>query len=231
MWLCDQAVLRRRCCVLGCVVACLAGFTVCWWRAVAVLRHLVLIPTRCFASLPPEMPLASIQHLANTGMVQACGLCHRFVGTLVSQMAHLAGSSTSQAPWDALSLPAVDDSVAVLSEVEPCPGGCGTLYCSRECMVTAATAHHAMLCPGPAVEGAPLGSSAWRVFEMQAASTNDILVVGARVFAHIVGTWEANGGDLAAAMMPYTVFHARPWWEVRGQPAWVRGQRWRPCRA
>jgi len=229
------------------------------------------------------MPLASIQHLENVPCVQACARCHRFVGTLQSQLRHLAciqvddtpagdgaadtsggagagtgagtgagaagggagagcagaggagaggavgntgagegtkgaGTATADAATllsDKSPLPFVDESAAELSPIIPCSTGCGLMYCSEACLLEDKAAHHSKLCPGVEVPDAPLGSSPWRIYEMQAAATNDILLVGAKVFANVVARWEANGHDLKDAMMPYTVFHARPWWEAR----------------
>lgn len=44
--------------------------------------------------------------------------------------------------------------------------------------------------------------------------TNEIFLLVGEVIAHMVSTFQANGGDLHAAMAPFRNFVQEPWWDV-----------------
>jgi hypothetical protein len=116
-----------------------------------------------------EEPLVSHQFFANREVVQTCSHCHKFIGTLQSQLNKLM--TVTIAPHEAagiaaeevrtlqqaynksfpalppgLALPNLEKEAAVLTPIVACPFGCDEEFCSNECRDKAVRQYHMLLC-------------------------------------------------------------------------------------
>jgi hypothetical protein len=128
----------------------------------------------------------------------------------------------------------------LLADVVQC--GCSEAYCSAACLGAAATRSTTASC-APRAPRQPqararararmgLGRTGrrrgragtpWRACkrsrcEQTNRPTNEIFLLAARGFATVACRFEASGGDLHAALLPFAAFRNAPWWAVVPTP-------------
>lgn len=170
-----------------------------------------------------ERPLVALQSLENRQYVPTCGACFHFLGSCRQHLALLAEQSDrsdmTQAEAGAAGLreEAAVFPTALWAPLVPCAMGCGELYCSAVCRDAHWARGHRLLCVGP-VPDSEAATHPLVLYKVHAMQSNEIFLLVADVVALILTRFEANGGDLAAAMLPFRDFVQRPWWEVATNP-------------
>ncbi len=152
-----------------------------------------------------------------------CGACFHFLGSCRQHLALLAEQSDRSEMTqveagaagqheEAAAFPA-----AVWAPLVPCAMGCGEIYCSAVCRDAHWARGHCLLCVGPVPES-EAATHPLVLYKVHAMQSNEIFLLVADVVALILTRFEANGGDLATAMLPFRDFVQRPWWEVATNP-------------
>mmetsp|Transcript_32973 Transcript_32973/g.62091 ORF Transcript_32973/g.62091 Transcript_32973/m.62091 type:complete len:350 (+) Transcript_32973:118-1167(+) len=165
-----------------------------------------------------ETPLVSVQDVSTSAQVLACGCCMRFVGSLDVQAAVASGARSRihvlETELPTASLPNLpDNQTNMLSEIWPCQQGCGAVYCSSVCRDSDWARGHRLLCVG-LVSEEEADTHALVQFKRDADWPVDSLALLAKAAAHVVCRYHENGGNLQAAMEPYTYFDSLLWWEL-----------------
>jgi len=106
---------------------------------------------------------------------------------------------------------------AVMASLVPCAMGCGELYCTPECREEHWNRGHRLLCVGHISES-EAATHPLVLYKMHALRTNEIFLLVADVVALVLTRFDANGGDIAAALLPFRDFVQLPWWEVATNP-------------
>ena len=169
-----------------------------------------------------ERPLVALQSLENRQYFPTCGSCFHVIGTCRQHLALLAEQgdrSQLVGPDEARCLQeeAALFPAAVMTPLVPCTMGCGELYCTPECREQHWARGHRLLCVGHISES-EAATHPLVLYKMHAVQTNEIFLLVADVVALVLTRFEANGGDLAAALLPFRDFVQRPWWEVATNP-------------
>jgi len=169
-----------------------------------------------------ERPLVALQSLENRQYFPTCGSCLHVIGTCRQHLALLAEQgdrSQLVGPDEARRLQeeAALFPAAVMAPLVPCAMGCGELYCTPECREEHWARGHRLLCVGHISES-EAATHPLVLYKMHAVQTNEIFLLVADVIALVLTCFEANGGDLAAALLPFRDFVQRPWWEVATNP-------------
>eukprot|EP00743_Colponemidia_sp_Colp-15_P005501 GILK01005916.1.p1 GENE.GILK01005916.1~~GILK01005916.1.p1 ORF type:complete len:457 (-),score=81.57 GILK01005916.1:92-1462(-) len=151
-----------------------------------------------------ERPMAAMQHLENQKESLCCFNCFRFLGSFETQLRHyLQGRAIFT------TLPGVTETESHLSDIFPCPQKCDAVFCSQACFEDAFADYHNLTCTKSLPWNHPLVE-----FKTLCHETNEIFLLGAKVYAKIINEFERNGHDMEKAMAPYKVFHSQLWWEV-----------------
>lgn len=97
-----------------------------------------------------------------------------------------------------------------------CAAGCGEPYCSEECREESWRKHHKFLCVGPVNDSAhPL-----LLFKKHAILHSEVFLQAAMIISIIISEWQQNGRDLQRAMLPFSVYHKKVWWEAYKAGIW-----------
>ena len=172
-----------------------------------------------------EQPLVAMQTLANRFEVLACAKC---LGPLPAPPeVHLHVLLGKTAPHEVAARPEAFG-------VSACARDCGELYCSEACRDAAWAGGHCHLCVGHVSEAEAADHPMVR-FKVNAASSNEILLLAGAVVADMLVRYEADrsaglGAGVSAPFdggLPYGVFVRNLWWNVAQAPrgAEVSGRR------
>jgi hypothetical protein len=172
-----------------------------------------------------ELPLVSMQHLANAERIEACAMCMRHVGELEAQLRMLIADESARACVPE-AMPCRADGFRACPPAYRCRGGCSIAFCGAHCEGRAWSEWHALLCmpcadgagsamsddvAEPAIDSARLAQL--EAFHAHALETNEIFLLAARVCTTVVlaarrlGTWEG-------AWAPFAALHQPLWWEA-----------------
>jgi hypothetical protein len=160
--------------------------------------------------------------LENRQYFPTCGSCLHVIGTCRQHLALLAEQgdrSQLVGPDEARRLQdeAALFPAAVMAPLVPCAMGCGELYCTPECRDEHWARGHRLLCVGH-ISDSEAATHPLVLYKMHAVQTNEIFLLVADVVALVLTRFEANGGDLAKALLPFRDFVQHPWWEVATNP-------------
>ncbi len=178
-----------------------------------------------------EAPLHFLQTLPNRRVTLICGYCSKFLGSVGVQLKYLQKQINREelTTNTADALAKIENHYQHLTDIFPCSGKCGELYCSEYCRDSHWDCKgHKLLCtghiPDDDAEDHPLFQ-----FKMYAVSTNEIFLMVADIFAEVCDNCEV---EMAAAkpvdevakcyLKRYENFVRKRWWDAVQAP---RGQK------
>eukprot|EP00397_Hematodinium_sp_SG-2012_P018141 GEMP01018570.1.p1 GENE.GEMP01018570.1~~GEMP01018570.1.p1 ORF type:complete len:483 (-),score=102.09 GEMP01018570.1:1094-2542(-) len=154
-----------------------------------------------------EVPAYTMQNTGNRRLVTACAFCHRYVGSVNTQIetifqedrfVHVAAELASHArDWSKIA-------GNYDSEVVRCTQGCGEVYCSTRCRADQFEHSHNFLCVGQLQENAPLME-----FKYHALEYYETMLLAATIFANLINRTRA-GMDMRSMMQELLGFTQQP---------------------
>jgi hypothetical protein len=158
-----------------------------------------------------EKPYCFLQTLPNRLVVLTCGDCSNFLGDIYTQCNFLSGKCSRHEI----------DTEDNLMPLIPCEFKCGEFYCSIECRDNHWNNNvHKYLCTGNIPEEDAYSNALFK-FKLHAASTNEIFLLAAEVFARLIenaqkyilqGKNIENG--LYLSCLPLDGYVRNLWWDV-----------------
>jgi hypothetical protein len=175
-------------------------------------------------SVYSETPLHFLQTIPNRQVALVCGHCSNFLGSVGLQMKYLQKQVTREQLTNG-NAENVSEAYQYLSDVFPCSGKCGELYCSEICReLHWRQKGHKLLCtghiPDEEAEDHPLFQ-----FKMHAVSTNEIFLMIADIFAEIcmyceeqTESGKTTEESARYVLQRYKGFVRQRWWDAVQAP-------------